>query len=380
MAERPDRRGPAFWSYILISLVIVALGAVVVWRGWPDQMREGPSRRPVKAEQPPAATQTAPADAPSADEAHTIDVVKRVGPAVVMINTRVQKVVLDYFRRPVVQQAEGLGSGFIMNKDGYVLTNNHVISDAQSILVTLPGKNPVSGKLVGGDAVNDLAVIKIPGRSDLPVAPLGDSRKLQVGQAVVAIGNPYGFDNTVTTGVVSALGRSLPTEADPRLELQELIQTDASINPGNSGGPLLNLAGEVVGINTAIISQAQGLGFAIPIHVAREIADDLITHGKVLRLGIIGETISPAIADQLEAQTGRRLPVDHGVLVVSVEAKSPANTAGVRQGDILVELNGQTVDQVEDIRPMVRKIGFGGQIVLTVLRAGQRLRLRSVLG
>lgn len=378
MAERRNRRWPAIWSYVFISLVLAALGALASWRGLPLRPGPGPAPapggRPAKAEQPKSATVS-----PLSDEARTIDVVKRVGPAVVLINTRVEKVILDVFRRPVVEQEEGLGSGFILDKDGHVLTNYHVIADASRILVTLPGRSPVRGTLVGGDETNDLAVVKIPGGKDLPVAPLGDSRKLRVGQGVIAIGNPFGFDNTVTVGVVSALGRTLPTEDNPRFALQDLIQTDASINPGNSGGPLLNRDGKVIGVNTAIIPQAQGLGFSIPIHLAKEVAADLISHGKVLRLGIVGETLTPAVVDQLEARVGRRLPVDRGVLVVGVEARSAASGAGVRPGDIIVELNERAVTAVEDIRPLVRQIGFGGQVIITVVREGKRLRLRGVL-
>ncbi|MDI6871805.1 MAG: trypsin-like peptidase domain-containing protein [Bacillota bacterium] len=376
MAERRARRWSAVWTYILVSLVFMAVfGTLLAVRGLPGRSRLFPPRRPVKAQQASPAT---PSSEALSDEARTVEVVKRVGPAVVMINTRVEKVVLDFFRRPVIEQEEGIGSGVIIDRDGHVLTNHHVIADASRILVTLPGKPPVKGTLVGGDRFNDLAVVKIPGNANLPVAPLGDSEHLQVGQGVIAIGNPFGFDNTVTVGVISALDRSLPTE-ESGLQLQELIQTDASINPGNSGGPLLNRNGEVIGINTAIIAEARGLGFAIPIHVARAIADDLIRHGKVLRLGIVGETLSPAIVDQLEAQVGRRLPVERGILVVGLEPGSAAASAGVRPGDILVELNDRPVTQVDDIRPLVRKIGFGGQVVLTVVREGKRIRLRSVL-
>ncbi|MGE5553227.1 MAG: S1C family serine protease [Betaproteobacteria bacterium] len=376
MTDRRTWRWPAVWTYIFLSLALVAvLGALAVSRGWPG--RSLPPRQQVKAQPSPAASSPQ-ANAPLSEEARTIEVVKKVGPAVVMINTRVEKVVLDFFRRPVVTEEEGIGSGVIIDRDGHVLTNNHVIADASRILVTLPGKSPVKGRLVGGDRFNDLAVVKIPGNPNLPVAPLGDSEHLRVGQGVIAIGNPFGFDNTVTAGVISALGRSLTTE-ESGLELQELIQTDASINPGNSGGPLLNRNGEVIGINTAIIPEARGLGFAIPIHIARTIADDLIRHGKVLRLGVVGETLSPAIVDQLEAQLGRRLPVDRGVFVVGVERGSAAASAGVQPGDILVELNDQPLTRVEEIRPLVRKLGFGGQVILTIVREGKRIRLRSVL-
>jgi S1-C subfamily serine protease len=381
VAERRTWRWSAIWTYILLSFVlVVGLGALAASRGWLGRPgRLLPPRPQVKAQLPPAPAADPQTKAPPAEEARVIEVVKRVGPTVVMINTRVEKVVLDFFRRPVVEEEEGLGSGVVIDREGYVLTNHHVIADASRILVTLPNQPPVRGKLIGGDRFNDLAVVKIPARADLPVAPLGDSRRLRVGQGVIAIGNPFGFDNTVTVGVVSALGRNLPTE-ESGLELQELIQTDASINPGNSGGPLLNRNGEVIGINTAIVPQARGLGFAIPIHVARDIADDLIRHGKVLRLGVVGETLSPAIVDQLEAQVGRRLPVDRGILVVGVERGSAAAAAGLRPGDILVELNDRPLDRVEEIRPLVRKIGFGGQVILTLLREGRRLRLRSVLG
>lgn len=377
MVER--RRWSAIWSYVLISLVLASLSALGVWRSRPFRRDPAPAPAParVQAQQSESASR---ANSDADSDSRIIDVVKRVGPAVVLINTRVEKVMLDIFRRPVVEQEEGLGSGVIIDKDGYVLTNNHVIADADRILVTLPGKSPVKGTLVGGDAANDIAVVKIPGGKDLPVAPLGNSEKLQVGQGVIAIGNPLGFDNTVTVGVVSALGRTLATDENAQIELQDLIQTDASINPGNSGGPLLNQDGEVIGINTAIIAQAQGLGFSIPIHVARQVADDLIRHGKVLRLGVVGQNVTPEIVDQIAARTGKRPPVERGVLVVGVEPGSGAGTAGVRPGDILVELNGRTITEVADIRPLVRKAGFGGQVAIVVYREGKKLQLRGVLG
>ena len=218
----------------------------------------------------------------------TIQVVKAVGPAVVKITTREEQLIDDFLLGRFVQETEGIGSGVIFHESGLLLTNSHVVTNAKEIRVWLPGRpDPYVGRLVGDDPYTDLAVVKIEGK-DLPTAPLGDSDKLQVGQTVIAIGNPYGFENSVTRGLVSALGRGLMIEPRSNLQLEGVIQTDASINPGNSGGPLLNLQGEVIGINTAIISEAQGIGFAIPINLAKAVAADLIEHGQVVRLGVLG--------------------------------------------------------------------------------------------
>ncbi len=215
--------------------------------------------------------------------------VKDVGPAVVSIVTVDTEIVRDFFFNPIPREREGLGSGVIIDKEGYILTNNHVISNADQIRVFLSDGRQFDAEFVGSDPRNDLAVIKING-NDLPVAPLGDSDDLVVGQLAIAIGSPYDlrFQNTVTTGVVSALDREIRPRSrnSRRYEILEgLIQTDASINPGNSGGPLLDSQGRVIGINTAIIGDAQGIGFSIPINRAKEVIEDLINYGRVKSRG-----------------------------------------------------------------------------------------------
>jgi S1-C subfamily serine protease len=313
----------------------------------------------------------------TAENQEIVDVVKKVGPAVVLINTRRDEVVYDWFLRPMMRQAEGLGSGVIFDKRGYILTNNHVVADAAEIRVTLPDKRTFTGKKIGGDELTDVAVIKISGRS-LPVAALADSDKVRVGETVVAIGNPYGFDNTVTVGVISALERSL-SEPEENVYLENLIQTDASINPGNSGGPLLNLKGEVVGINTAIIQQAQGIGFSIPTNSARKAAEELVKYGKVVRLGILGTPLTKEVAAALSRQLKQKIAVNQGVFVTQVVEKSPAAQAGLKAGDIVVAIDGRKITKMEELQQSVRKAGYGGSVRLTVNRQGREIKIKVVI-
>ena len=302
----------------------------------------------------------------------TIQVVKAVGPAVVKITTREEQLIDDFLLGRFVQETEGIGSGVIFHESGLLLTNSHVVTNAKEIRVWLPGRpDPYVGRLVGDDPYTDLAVVKIEGK-DLPTAPLGDSDKLQVGQTVIAIGNPYGFDNSVTRGLVSALGRGLMIEPRSNLQLEGVIQTDASINPGNSGGPLLNLQGEVIGINTAIISEAQGIGFAIPINLAKAVAADLIEHGQVVRLGVLGGTITPAFAVAYRQQTGDDLPVDRGVFVTEIIPDSPAERIQLQPGDIITEISGKKVEDISALAQRIREAGFGARIQITVYRSGSR--------
>ena len=279
-------------------------------------------------------------------ESATIQVVDKVGPSVVMITTTSLVEVKDFFfglvgYRPV----QGLGSGVIFREDGYILTNYHVIDKAEEILVVLSDGRKVAATLIGADPDNDLAVLKIEG-DKFPVAEFGRSENLRVGQMAIAIGNPIGegLKNTVTVGVISALGRNIAT--GEKTALRNLIQTDASINPGNSGGPLLNSEGKVIGINTAIIEDAQGIGFSIPIDKAREIAD-LIIKGELRRPGAIGISYLPF--DRLnkrliEKRFGIKLPVDQGFLITRVFSGSAAK-AGLKAGDVVVAINGQQITE-----------------------------------
>jgi serine protease Do len=264
----------------------------------------------------------------------------------------------------------GLGSGTIVDaKAGYILTNNHVVADADKLTVKLPDGRQFEAKVVGTDPATDLAVIKIDAK-DLPQAKLGNSDELEVGESVIAIGNPFGLEQTVTLGIVSAKGRTSVGLTD----YEDFIQTDASINPGNSGGPLMNLKGEVVGVNTAIFSRSggnMGIGFSIPINQARSVMDSLIKYGKVTRgfLGVVIQDITADIANALGVQAG------DGVLVANVGINTPAGKAGVKQSDIITTFNGRPVKSVNALRNAVAAIKPGTTVPLEVLREGKKLKL-----
>jgi serine protease Do len=263
----------------------------------------------------------------------------------------------------------GLGSGTIVDKKGFVLTNNHVVAEADKIQVKLPDGRTFDAKVVGTDPATDLAVVRIDGK-DLPVARLGNSDELEVGESVVAIGNPFGLEQTITMGIVSAKGRSSVGLTD----YEDFIQTDASINPGNSGGPLMNLRGELVGVNTAIFSRSggnMGIGFSIPVNQAREIMGSLIQSGKVTRgfLGVVIQDITQDIAGALGVTAGE------GVLVANVGANTPAGRSGIKQGDIIVTFNGRAVKTVAGLRSAVASVKPGTSIPAEVLRDGKRTKL-----
>lgn len=258
---------------------------------------------------------------------------------------------------------ESLGSGFIIAREGYILTNHHVVQQASEIRVKLFDKRELEAKLVGSDVKTDIAVIKVKTIGKLSVAKLGDSDHLRVGEWVIAVGSPYGLDRTVTVGVVSALGRS-----DLGITMYEnYIQTDASINPGNSGGPLLNLRGEIIGINTAIIPSGIGIGFAIPITMAKSIARQLIQRGEVVRgwIGVSMQTLTPDLATSLHVEHFR------GVLVNKVFPSSPAATGGLKVGDIIIGFNGQEVTDAHALQQMVLSSRIGQKVQLSILRDGQ---------
>ncbi len=264
-----------------------------------------------------------------------------------------------------------LGSGFIISKDGYILTNNHVIANADEIYVTLYNHHRYKAKVVGADPKTDIALIKIdPKNEDLKPLPLGDSDKIQVGEWVVAIGNPFGFSRTVTVGIISAKGRVIG--AGP---YDDFLQTDAAINPGNSGGPLLNMKGEVIGINTAIIASAQGIGFAIPINMAKALLPQL-KKGKVIR-GWLGVTIQEVTQD-LAQYFGMKEP--HGALVTKVFPNSPAEKAGLKRGDVIIEYDGKKVEGIHDLPRMVAETPVGKEVDIVVLRAGKKITLKVKIG
>src|SRR5438270_5303765 len=260
--------------------------------------------------------------------------------------------------------AQSLGSGFVWSSDGIIVTNNHVVEGASKITVNFQDGSQHTGKLVGVDPDSDVAVLRVDARG-LPAAPVGTSSDLMIGESVIAVGNPFGLSGTVTTGVVSALGRSVPSKEEGRT-FTDFIQTDASINPGNSGGPLLNIEGKVVGVNTAIYANAQGIGFAIPVDRARKVIQDLLRYGRVHSawIGAVTATITPEEA----RRTGLR--ASRGALVARVISGSPAAAAGLKPGDIITAVAGKPVDSREAFSTYTATVASGQPLPLTISRDG----------
>jgi len=328
---------------------------------------------------------------PSASERSFVALaVEQVGPAVVRIDTERTVAVIptpffdnpffqEFFGRDVFPQLpqefrqHGQGSGFITDRNGLILTNAHVVSGANEVTVTLRDGRTFTGEVRGIDEPSDLAVVKING-SNLPVAPLGSSAEVQVGDWAIAVGNPLGLDNTVTLGIISTLNRTSSQVgiADKRLDF---LQTDAAINPGNSGGPLVNQRGEVIGINTAIRADAQGIGFAIPIDKAKQIKDILARGEKVSHpyIGIRMVTLTPEIARQLNKKTSSPItaPEIDGALVVQVVPDSPAAKGGIRQGDVIIKANHQPITTAEQLQDAVEATKIDQPLRLTIRRGEQ---------
>ena len=296
--------------------------------------------------------------------------VERMSPSVVHIEVHQNA---GAARSGEPRERQGGGSGFVFTPDGLILTNSHVVHDASRIVVTVTDGRRMPAALIGDDPASDLAVIRVdePG---LTAAALGDSQKLRVGQIVIAIGAPYGFQSTVTAGVVSALGRSLRSYSGRLID--DVVQTDASLNPGNSGGPLVDSVGRVVGVNTATILPAQGICFAIGINTAKFVASRLLRDGRIRRsyVGISGQTV-PVHRRVVRFYD---LPKETGALVLSVEQMSPAKRAGLRQGDIIIALGGQPVAGVDDLHRLLTEVRLGVSCALTVLRWTERLELKVV--
>ena len=318
---------------------------------------------------------------PIQDRNFITQVVENVGPAVVRIDSSrtVTSRIPEVFNNPLFrdffgadlpterqQRVErGTGSGFMINSNGEILTNAHVVDGADTVNVTLKDGRSFVGKVLGTDPMTDVAVVKIQA-NNLPAVTLGNSEQLKPGEWAIAIGNPLGLDNTVTTGIISATGRSSSQVGVPDKRVN-FIQTDAAINPGNSGGPLLNASGQVIGMNTAIIQGAQGLGFAIPINTAQRIAQQLIATGQVQHpyLGIQMVTLTPELKQNINnnPQAGLTVNEDTGILIAKVMPNSPAAQAGLRAGDVIHKINGQPVKNAEDIQKAVEdsKVGSKSQ-------------------
>ncbi|HEY5766141.1 MAG TPA: DegQ family serine endoprotease [Candidatus Deferrimicrobiaceae bacterium] len=325
--------------------------------------------------QPAAATRMLPVDIPS--------LVRETSPAVVNISTtqvvRFSRPRMrspfgndpfeDFFNNffgnsPREQKRRSLGSGFIVSEDGYILTNNHVVEKADEVTVTLLDKEDYKAEVVGTDPKTDIALIKIKPSEKLRFVRLGDSERLEIGEWVVAIGNPFGLGHTVTAGIVSAKGRVIGSGP-----YDDFIQTDASINPGNSGGPLFNLRGEVVGINTAIIQGGQGIGFATPIQMAKSVLGQLKEKGKVTRgwLGVYIQKLTPEMAESLKVPGGK------GALVADVTKDGPAEKAGILSGDVIVRFDGREVEDPHELPQIVASTSPGKQVQVTVVRDGKRI-------
>lgn len=336
-----------------------------------------------------AATNDSNISLPGLDSNTISDIVEKAGPAVVTIETYVSTPSQSnpffsdpFFREffgqfnqaPQQQMKQGIGSGFIISDDGYILTNEHVVSGAQEIQVSIVDiDKPVIARIVGEDEELDLAVLKVDVNKKLPTLKLGDSSSVNVGNWVIAIGNPYSLDHTVTVGVISAKGRPITVQGS---RYRNLLQTDASINPGNSGGPLLNLQGEVIGINTAVNSQAQGIGFAIPSDTVKSVLDDLMKEGKVKRswLGVEIQDVNQSIANYYE------LPNLEGVFVRNVVTGGPADKAGIKQGDIILSVNGTKVNSASELQDIISKLKPGDKVKLTIWRNIKKISCTVTLG
>ncbi|MEO1509269.1 MAG: HhoA/HhoB/HtrA family serine endopeptidase [Cyanobacteria bacterium J06633_23] len=382
---KPRSRSLSMLSSILMGATLATAGSFLAWA--PDS--------PLQSENQAAIAQTAPVPAtiPAANPNFITDVVTDVGPAVVRIDASrtVSQGIPDIFNDPGFRQffggrlpqggqertERGLGSGFIISDDGRIITNAHVVDGADTVTVTLKDGRILDGQVLGSDPVTDIAVIKVNERN-LPTVALGNSDQLQPGEWSIAIGNPLGLDNTVTVGIVSGVGRSSNQVGVPDKRV-EFIQTDTAINPGNSGGPLLNQQGEVIGVNTAIINGAQGLGFAIPINMVERIATELAETGQVEHpfVGIQMITLSPAVKEEINNNPNSGLTVEEetGVLIARVLSNSPAAKGGLRAGDVITAIDGTSVADADEVQRVVGDGNVGQTLTLEVQRNGEVQRI-----
>jgi S1-C subfamily serine protease len=379
-------------THVLAVILGVVLTASTL-RVSPSQAEPAPFSATVESPQLVAQRQS-PANAAIGGNSFVTAAVNRVGSAVVRIDTErtVTRNLDPFFDDPFFrqffgnslprqlpsEQLRGLGSGFIFDRSGLILTNAHVVDKADKVTVRLKDGRSFEGKVQGADEVTDLAVIKINTNGELPVAPLGSSSNVQVGDWAIAVGNPLGLDNTVTLGIVSTLRRSSAEVRIPDKRL-EFIQTDAAINPGNSGGPLLNAQGEVIGINTAIRGDAMGIGFAIPIDKAKTIAAQLQRGEKVAHpfIGVRMENLTPELARRFNSNPNSpiQLPEINGVLVRQVIPNSPAASAGIRPGDVIVQVDGENITKGEQLLNIVESSRVGQVLQLKVQRGNQTQQL-----
>lgn len=381
---------PGIWKRAAMNLALIGLGSGMVFAGGYVGSQQSQLARDVS--NVAVGSANAAPIVPPVESNFVTGVVNRVGDAVVRIDasrtvrSRIPAEFNDpFFRRffgeiPSTgrQRVErGTGSGFIISQDGQILTNAHVVNGADRVRITLRNGRTFEGRVLGTDELTDVAVVKIDA-TNLPTVRLANSEQIQAGEWAIAIGNPLGLDNTVTTGIVSATGRRSNQigASDRRVSY---IQTDAAINPGNSGGPLLNARGEVIGMNTAIIQGAQGLGFAIPINTAQRIAQQIITYGQAQHpyLGIQMVTLSPEIRQDINSdpQSGIRVNEDRGILIFQVAPNSPAARAGIRPGDIITRVNGNPVTTTDNVQRAVENSQIGQNLSLELRRNGQTLNL-----
>ena len=399
--EMPAPQGPRRWVVVAVATVGFIVGMVVTARFDPSQSEafslwgsreEKPADREAKKTE-----EAAPSPPLSGALPDFATLAERVSPSVVNISTTQEvkgfsqpfgsddplREFWEPFERffgpragPVPRgpfKQRSLGSGFVLTRDGYIVTNNHVVEDADEIIVKLANDKEAEAKLIGRDAKTDLALIRVEQFDDLKPAATGDSDTLRVGDWVLAIGNPFGLDNTVTAGIVSAKGRHIGGPYD------NFIQTDASINPGNSGGPLVNVRGEVVGINTAIFTRSGGnvgIGFAIPINLANEVLTELREKGKVTRgwLGVMIQRVTPEIAESLGVEETK------GALVADVIDDGPASSAGIKTGDVIVEYDGSPVKDSAELPLMVARTAVWKKVTVDVLRNGERKQFEVTVG
>ena len=330
-----------------------------------------------------------PAAAPAGAPASFADLAERVSPAVVNIQTKktlaaggrhpLEELFPPGFRFEIPRQLRempSLGTGFLISADGFIATNNHVIEDVDTIEVHLLNGEKLSAEIVGRDPSTDVALIRVEPEKDLPFLPLGDSDQVRPGDWVLAVGNPFGLEHTLTAGIISAKHRAINEPGSHQGRFDDFIQTDAAINPGNSGGPLLNLSGEVIGINTAIRQNANNVGFAIPINLAKSVLPQLRASGKVSRgwLGVYIQGIDEATAEL------KGLESTKGALVSKVDPKGPAAKAGVKQGDVIVEFNGEPVHEMDELPKLVAAAPVGTKARIKVLRKGEEKSLSVQLG